>query len=81
MPIYEYECRTCHHRFEVLVRNSNASVCPCCNAENPERLLSSFGVSSQGTRQTSLGKARKAQAKVQRDKTIAEHELLHKHHH
>jgi putative FmdB family regulatory protein len=77
MPLYEYECRACHHRFEALVRDSNVPACPACSAENPERLLSLFGVSSENTRQSSLSKARKAQAKVHRDKAIAEHEEAH----
>ncbi len=45
MPMYEYECRKCKERFEVLqkVHEDNSSVCcPKCNADMPERLLSAF---------------------------------------
>ena len=34
MPLYEYECDTCHHRFEVIQRISDPLVekCPKCGA-------------------------------------------------
>ena len=45
MPLYEYACRSCGHRFEELV-GSHVGVaaaevsCPSCGAADPERLLS-----------------------------------------
>jgi putative FmdB family regulatory protein len=45
MPIYEYECRKCKERFEVLQRmdEDNAGLsCPKCKADKPERVLSAF---------------------------------------
>ncbi|MDI6631734.1 MAG: zinc ribbon domain-containing protein [Bacillota bacterium] len=45
MPIYEFRCKACHHRFERLcpVGESGENLsCPACNTPNPERLLSSF---------------------------------------
>jgi putative FmdB family regulatory protein len=34
MPLYEYECDTCHHRFEVIQKFSDPQVekCPSCGA-------------------------------------------------
>ncbi|MFC1970627.1 FmdB family zinc ribbon protein [Chloroflexota bacterium] len=46
MPIYEYECKNCGERFELLRSikdNDNDIRCPKCNKEFPKRLLSSFG--------------------------------------
>jgi putative FmdB family regulatory protein len=46
MPIYEFSCRKCGHRFEELV-GSHVGVaakeirCPECGAAEPERLISS----------------------------------------
>jgi putative FmdB family regulatory protein len=40
MPIYEYSCRRCEHTFEALVDDGETAVCPKCEAENLERLLS-----------------------------------------
>ena len=46
MPLYEYECRACHHRFEALVRGSSPPSCPACHAEDLERIQSLFAVNS-----------------------------------
>ena len=42
MPIYEYRCEQCQHRFEEYLSTSTkpAPPCPECGAENPTRLLS-----------------------------------------
>jgi putative FmdB family regulatory protein len=45
MPIYEYECRKCNERFEVLQKASDDGSdlhCPKCQADKPERVLSTF---------------------------------------
>lgn len=44
MPIYEYACGRCGHRFEELVSGSVATLisCPDCGAAETERLLSTF---------------------------------------
>jgi len=45
MPIYEYECRKCEERFEVLQKAGETNeliCCPACGADKPERLLSAF---------------------------------------
>lgn len=43
MPIYEYQCETCHHCFEVLVFSSDEEEITCSKCGNSEvkRLLSS----------------------------------------
>ncbi|HEY87854.1 MAG TPA: zinc ribbon domain-containing protein [Dehalococcoidia bacterium] len=49
MPIYEYECKKCGERFELLRSikdNDNDIPCPKCGKESPKRLLSSFGTTS-----------------------------------
>ena len=82
MPIYEYHCQTCGREFEALVLpNSGEIACPDCKGTALERMRSLFAVSSEGTRQTHLQAARKANKKVQRDKAIAEHEEIMNHHH
>ena len=82
MPIYEYECRGCHTQFEFLVLPTTTTpACPACQGTDLEKLLSLASVSSDGTRQRSLGLAREKSKKVQRDKAHAEHEAIHHHHH
>ena len=54
MPIYEYVCSHCGHRFDKLVRNTagdeGAVACPECRAERSQRVLSAFAVNTQGAR-------------------------------
>jgi putative FmdB family regulatory protein len=48
MPIYEYECRSCKERFEVLQKMNEGSShlrCPRCQAR-PQRVLSLFSSGS-----------------------------------
>ena len=42
MPIYEYECQRCGHRFEEWQKMSDkpVSVCPKCKARKVEKLIS-----------------------------------------
>ena len=45
MPLYEYVCTDCGHRFEVLQRIGEGSKgvrCPECDSEQVERQLSTF---------------------------------------
>ena len=46
MPIYEYICKGCSHRFEVLVRGSEEPNCPECESADLEKQFSVFGISS-----------------------------------
>jgi putative FmdB family regulatory protein len=54
MPIYEYKCKECGNKFEVLYKSDeddSALTCPKCKAKNPVRVFSVFssGESSCGT--------------------------------
>ncbi|SHF24153.1 putative regulatory protein, FmdB family [Desulfofundulus australicus DSM 11792] len=45
MPIYEFRCHTCGHRFEKLCplgEGGEHQVCPACRATGAERVMSSF---------------------------------------
>jgi putative FmdB family regulatory protein len=80
MPLYEYECRGCHHQFERLVRPGDKTpACPACHSEDLERLLSQVSVSSEQTRKSSFNKARQRAKVVQRDKDVAQAEYEKKH--
>jgi len=37
MPIFEYACRACGHRFETLVRGNSRPACPSCNDQKLEQ--------------------------------------------
>jgi putative FmdB family regulatory protein len=44
MPVYEYECTSCSHRFEELVSTSGTTLvaCPSCTSTDITKLLSRF---------------------------------------
>ncbi len=40
MPLFEYECKKCHHPFELLVRADETPQCPQCGSRSLEKQLS-----------------------------------------
>ena len=50
MPLYEYQCEACGHRFEVIQKYSDAPIetCPRCNGA-VRKLLSSPAIQFKGT--------------------------------
>ncbi|MCM8787558.1 MAG: zinc ribbon domain-containing protein [Candidatus Omnitrophica bacterium] len=53
MPIYEYKCKNCKAKFELLITSCGIEVpqkCPGCGSKNIEKLISSFS-----TKNTSRG--------------------------
>jgi putative FmdB family regulatory protein len=44
MPIYEYRCQACDHRFEALVMGAQKPVCPECGSPKLEKQFSTFGL-------------------------------------
>jgi len=81
MPIYEYECRTCHQEFELIVLKDTVIACPSCHGSDLERLLSGFAVNTAEMSQARVKSARRAARNSTnfRDKQIAEAEHLHEH--
>jgi putative FmdB family regulatory protein len=81
MPIYDYRCRECANEFELLLLPASpVPACPSCESRNIEQLLSGFAVSSEGTRQAHLDKARRKHASSNevRDKKVADVEYFKK---
>lgn len=49
MPIFEYACESCGHKFEKLVFNGNTEVeCPSCQGTRLRKLFSVFASVSGG---------------------------------
>jgi putative FmdB family regulatory protein len=44
MPIFEYICQVCGHRFEAIVQGSNSPACPSCKGTKLEKQISAFAV-------------------------------------
>jgi putative FmdB family regulatory protein len=80
MPIYEYECRGCGHRFEYLVLTSSPTAqCPSCRKKDLKQLISLCAVSSETSRQANLSAAHKKAAGVRKEKQNQDHTHLHEH--
>jgi putative FmdB family regulatory protein len=79
MPIYEYECRACRHRFEQLIIHSTSPECPSCHARDLERLVSMFGVDSETTRGSALRDGKRRQMQTTREHNDAEIAYHRKH--
>ena len=53
MPLYEYRCVSCSHKFEVMQAISvkpEETSCPHCQEKNVQRLMSSFASQVKGER-------------------------------
>ena len=55
MPIFEYVCRECNHRFEQLIQGSAEANCPRCHTPKPEKQFSAFGVGAPSKWSTTGG--------------------------
>lgn len=42
MPIFEYKCKACGNKFELLLRGRDTPFCPVCGSEDLEKLVSLF---------------------------------------
>ena len=79
MPLYDFVCRACHAQFEALVRPGTTTLCPSCQSQDLERLLSSFAVSTPERRQAAAAQSRKKQADVARRDTAEAEKAAERH--
>lgn len=52
MPIFEYKCKDCGHKYDIFHKSSSNPeevVCPECESKNSKKLLSSFSSSMNGS--------------------------------
>jgi putative FmdB family regulatory protein len=55
MPLYEYNCRPCKKRFELLLFGDEKPACPKCHGRNLERLVSRFAALGAGKSSDDFG--------------------------
>ncbi|NLY55718.1 MAG: zinc ribbon domain-containing protein [Firmicutes bacterium] len=49
MPIYEYQCQACQHKFEQLRKATEPTPdCPKCQSSEVKKLMSAFGFKGVG---------------------------------
>jgi putative FmdB family regulatory protein len=85
MPIYEYECDVCRHRFEQLVLPAHARLavdrtCPSCRSNELRQVPSLFAVDSASTRQLHKSQGRRLARKDLTEQKHAEMEAIVHHH-
>jgi putative FmdB family regulatory protein len=81
VPIFEYRCRGCGSRFELLVLSSSPTpTCPSCRSEDLEKLISASAVSSAGTQKRALDGAKARRDKVSFEREWEAHKTAHEHH-
>ena len=52
MPIFEYMCKNCNSKFELLVRSQDSEEhlkCPQCDSEDLQKMFSAFGMKSSSS--------------------------------
>jgi len=54
MPIFEYACSSCGHKFETLVRSGSTPDCPSCHSTALEKQLSVFATADSGAQSAAL---------------------------
>ncbi|HEY6214951.1 MAG TPA: zinc ribbon domain-containing protein [Vicinamibacterales bacterium] len=79
MPLYDFECRACHHEFEALVRAGDTPACPSCGSRDLRRLLSAFAVDTAEKRQAAAKQSRQRQIAKRKDALVADEEYRQKH--
>ncbi len=67
--------------FEALIRSTDTPSCPSCTGTDLERLVSSFAVDSEGTREAAREASLPRSRKIHIDKEIGEREDYERHRH
>ena len=64
MPIYEYQCSSCDHKFEMIQKISSAplEICPKCNSPSLKKLVSesAFKLKGSGWYETDFKNSKKS---------------------
>jgi putative FmdB family regulatory protein len=55
MPIFEYKCKKCGHKFEKLVFGKEKIECPQCGSTSLQKLFSTFSISTKSGYKNSKG--------------------------
>ncbi len=82
MPIYDYRCTDCDHRFEAFVRKDDSTSCPECGGGQLERFMATTALGTETTNGMAMRAARKRDARQanQMNRTQREYEEAHDDH-
>ena len=59
MPLFDFQCKSCGHEFEALVRGQVTPACPRCAGTDLERLMSLPAIKSETTTAKAMRAARR----------------------
>jgi len=80
VPLFDFECRSCGHEFEALVRPADdPPSCPACGAKDLEKQLPTFAVNTAEKRAAAAKQSRQRQIAKRKDALIADEEYRQKH--
>ena len=79
MPLFEYTCRACGAKFEILVRKGDTPACPACSSFDLEKMLSEIAIKSDSTHALALKAAKRRDAKRGAENARAQREYELKH--
>jgi putative FmdB family regulatory protein len=79
MPLFDFQCKSCGHEFEALVRGQSKPVCPQCTSADLERLPSLPAIKSESTKAKAMRAARQRDQKqgAEREHAQRQYEASH----
>jgi putative FmdB family regulatory protein len=79
MPLFDFQCKSCGHEFEGLVRGEKLPACPECKGRDLEKLLSLPAVRSDTTRAKAMRAAKQRDQKLgaEREHAQRQYEASH----
>lgn len=79
MPLFDFQCKSCGHEFEGLVRGQVTPPCPHCAGHDLERLPSLPAVRSESTKAKAMRAARQRDQKqgAEREHAQRQYEANH----
>lgn len=79
MPMFEYTCRACAHRFEMLVLKTITPACPKCASQDLERMISLPALKTEEGTQKAIKQSHGIRMKGRKDELVAQREYELKH--
>jgi putative FmdB family regulatory protein len=79
MPLFDFQCKSCGHEFEALVRGERKPACPECSSTDLERLPSLPAIKSETTKAKAMRAARQRDQKqgAEREHAQRQYEASH----
>ena len=79
MPLFDFQCKSCGHEFEALVRGQATPACPRCASSDRERLLSLPSIKCEATTAKAMRAARQRDKRqgAEREHAQREYEAHH----